>query len=260
MEGCVMLYNIVINQTLLHREKLDFRHSAVMEVFKQFFSSNSKKIINQIKVVDNETWYWVSCFLIKDDLPCFKNFHSTNTIKKVIDDLFNKKFINKKIIRDGKKQRSYYTQGERFEEFFKSVDLGQTTKNGESPPPDRSTSSVKNHITSREAEPGKAAAVSVSSRKGRVFQKPTVFEIEKFCRENQFTQTDAEEFWNHYQSIGWVVGKVKAPMKDWQAAVRKWEKRSKEWKQQKENHQGNAGFNDLNHFAPGKADLGGNNQ
>ena len=53
------------------------------------------------------------------------------------------------------------------------------------------------------------------------FVKPTVEEIDAYCRERNNT-IDAESFFNFYESKGWLVGK--SPMKDWKAAVRTWEK------------------------------------
>jgi len=50
---------------------------------------------------------------------------------------------------------------------------------------------------------------------------PTLEEVRTYCllRSNH---VDPEKFFNHYTSNGWMVGKNK--MKDWQAAVRTWEK------------------------------------
>ena len=53
------------------------------------------------------------------------------------------------------------------------------------------------------------------------FTKPTIEEIEQYCKERN-NNVDAETFYNFYESKGWVVGK--APMKDWKACVRTWEK------------------------------------
>jgi len=53
------------------------------------------------------------------------------------------------------------------------------------------------------------------------FQKPTLEEISKYCRERD-NGVDPERFANFYESNGWRVGKN--PMKDWRAAVRTWEK------------------------------------
>ncbi|HOM77167.1 MAG TPA: hypothetical protein PLR31_11565 [Anaerohalosphaeraceae bacterium] len=54
------------------------------------------------------------------------------------------------------------------------------------------------------------------------FVKPSIEEVEAYIRElgGGFS---AQEFYDFYESKGWVVGK--SPMKDWRAAVRTWQKR-----------------------------------
>ena len=52
------------------------------------------------------------------------------------------------------------------------------------------------------------------------FKKPTVEEVQSYCRERQ-NGVDAAAFVNFYEAKGWVVGR--SPMKDWKAAVRTWE-------------------------------------
>jgi hypothetical protein len=42
-----------------------------------------------------------------------------------------------------------------------------------------------------------------------------------YFNEKEFTATEAEKFYNYFQSNGWLVG-GKAPMKDWKAAARNW--------------------------------------
>lgn len=53
------------------------------------------------------------------------------------------------------------------------------------------------------------------------FVKPTVGDIQNYVNEKNY-HIDAEEFFNFYESKGWVVGK--SPMKDWKAACRTWQK------------------------------------
>jgi phage replication O-like protein O len=53
---------------------------------------------------------------------------------------------------------------------------------------------------------------------------PKIQEIVEFCETNKFS-INPHAFFDHYESNGWMVGKVK--MKDWQAAVRSWEHRNK---------------------------------
>lgn len=52
------------------------------------------------------------------------------------------------------------------------------------------------------------------------FKAPTAEEVDLYCKErNNFV--NADKFINHYESNGWKVGRNS--MKDWKAAVRKWE-------------------------------------
>ena len=54
------------------------------------------------------------------------------------------------------------------------------------------------------------------------FKKPTIDEVRLFCKERE-NNINADEWYDHYESNGWLIGKNKTPMKDWQAAVRTWE-------------------------------------
>ena len=54
------------------------------------------------------------------------------------------------------------------------------------------------------------------------FQKPTIEEIRQYCQEKG-VNVDAEQFYNFYESKGWLIGK--SPMKNWRAAVATWAKR-----------------------------------
>ena len=52
------------------------------------------------------------------------------------------------------------------------------------------------------------------------FAPPSLEEVKTFCKENGI-RVDAERFYYHYESVGWMVGKAK--MKNWKATIRKWE-------------------------------------
>lgn len=60
------------------------------------------------------------------------------------------------------------------------------------------------------------------------FAKPTADEVRAYCAERG-NHIDAQAFVDFYEAKGWKVGS--APMKDWRAAVRTWEKRDAERKQ-----------------------------
>lgn len=60
---------------------------------------------------------------------------------------------------------------------------------------------------------------SIQKEKTQNFKKPTVEEIDTYCRESKH-YVDVGRFYDFYESKGWKVGK--SPMKDWRAAVRNW--------------------------------------
>jgi|GEM_PF-2086108 len=68
--------------------------------------------------------------------------------------------------------------------------------------------------------------------KKSVFKVPTMQEIQDFCQEENLTHTDPYEFFNHYESLEWMVGRNK--MKNWKAAARGWHARTKRWAKEAE--------------------------
>ena len=69
---------------------------------------------------------------------------------------------------------------------------------------------------------------SKSENKRIVFIKPSVDEVKIFFKEKNKTDLEAEKFFNHFESNGWLVG-GKSKMKNWQAAARNWISRSEEY-------------------------------
>jgi hypothetical protein len=55
------------------------------------------------------------------------------------------------------------------------------------------------------------------------FVRPTVDQVRAYCNERG-NRVDPQRFVDHYESNGWIVGRARAPMKDWKAAVRTWER------------------------------------
>lgn len=66
------------------------------------------------------------------------------------------------------------------------------------------------------------SSASTTTKRKR-FEKPTLSEIKQYCIERK-NNVDAQHFYDYYESNGWKVGKNS--MKNWQAAVRTWEKNS----------------------------------
>jgi len=55
------------------------------------------------------------------------------------------------------------------------------------------------------------------------FKKPTIDEVKSYCSERK-NSVIPDKWFDHYESNGWKVGKNS--MKDWKAAIRKWENSS----------------------------------
>ena len=66
------------------------------------------------------------------------------------------------------------------------------------------------------------SSASTTTKRKR-FEKPTLSDIKEYCIERN-NNVDAQHFYDYYESNGWKVGKNS--MKNWQAAVRTWEKNS----------------------------------
>lgn len=59
------------------------------------------------------------------------------------------------------------------------------------------------------------------NKEKKKFKKPTIEEIKNYCLERN-NNVNAEQFFDYYESKGWIVGK--SSMKDWKASVRTWER------------------------------------
>lgn len=53
---------------------------------------------------------------------------------------------------------------------------------------------------------------------------PTLFQVEAYLTEIN-SRVIAQEFMDHYDMVGWIVGSSKVKMKDWRAACRLWHRR-----------------------------------
>lgn len=66
----------------------------------------------------------------------------------------------------------------------------------------------------------------LSKEKTKRFVKPSVEDIEAYCKNNGY-EVDAQYFIDYYESKGWLIGK--SSMKDWKAAIRMWVRNNKNW-------------------------------
>lgn len=59
-------------------------------------------------------------------------------------------------------------------------------------------------------------------------------DVESFFHQNNYPATEAQKFYNHYQSNGWLVG-GKTPMKDWNSSAHKWMLNADKFETKKQN-------------------------
>lgn len=80
-----------------------------------------------------------------------------------------------------------------------------------------------------EAKTEPAAPKPATRRRTPPMQRPTVWEVENFCRTQGLTLVDAQRFVDYYEANGWKVGRN--PMRSWQAAARNWQRRELQYQQ-----------------------------
>lgn len=91
-------------------------------------------------------------------------------------------------------------------------------------------------------------ATPTPQKRGR-FTPPTIDEVSTYCQE-RLNQVNPEKFHAHYESIGWMVGRT--TMKDWRAAVRKWEQDDQH--QPRQNGHGSLSFAGIEAFVAAGGD------
>ena len=65
--------------------------------------------------------------------------------------------------------------------------------------------------------------VKKENKERSIFRKPTVKQIRDYCKERK-NNIDPQYFFDKNEGNGWVTGKNKIPIKNWQAVIRTWEK------------------------------------
>lgn len=111
-------------------------------------------------------------------------------------------------------------------QIFRPTEIPAPRKNGGTYK-EQSIVEKEQNIIEKEQREGAAVAAAtpqgagapVLKDKANKFQAPTLDEIKAFCRDRGYT-IDALQFFAHYESCGWKVGRN--PMKNWKAAVVNW--------------------------------------
>lgn len=84
-------------------------------------------------------------------------------------------------------------------------------------------------VPAAEAKAEPAAPKPATRRRTPPMQRPTVWEVENFCRTQGLQLVDAQRFVDYYEPNGWKVGRN--PMRSWQAAARNWQRREMQYQQ-----------------------------
>ena len=84
-------------------------------------------------------------------------------------------------------------------------------------------------VPAAEAKAEPAAPKPATRRRTPPMQRPTVWEVENFCRTQGLQLVDAQRFVDYYEANGWKVGRN--PMRSWQAAARNWQRREMQYQQ-----------------------------
>ena len=84
-------------------------------------------------------------------------------------------------------------------------------------------------VLAAEAKAEPAAPKPATRRRTPPMQRPTVWEVENFCRTQGLQLVDAQRFVDYYEANGWKVGRN--PMRSWQAAARNWQRREMQYQQ-----------------------------
>lgn len=61
------------------------------------------------------------------------------------------------------------------------------------------------------------------------FVRPTPTEAKNYADSIGFTAFNVDKWFAHNDTIGWLVGKARTPMKSWKGSIRTWFCNWKEW-------------------------------
>lgn len=189
--------------------------AAVMIKLFQFWIQ--KNLANETNFYDNNYWTYNSLDAFEKMLP----FWTKKQITRILDFLIEKQVLIKGNYNRTKFDRTIWYAFKSPENWISrkgEIDIpkrGNGFPENGTPIPDINTFIppdnniiINNNILS--APP-----------KGKGFVKPTVEEVEAYCKEKEFT-FDPEQFVAYYESNGWMVGKSK--MKNWKAACLTWQR------------------------------------
>ncbi len=167
-------------------------------------SANAKLLYGEITCLTNENGF---CFATNKYFADLYN-KSKVTISKWISELVVSGYVSTSYIyKEGSKE---------IDKRYISILKGGVKENLKG--------GIKENFKGNNTSINNTSIIKEKIKKRKNFIVPTISEIEDYChlRDNGIS---AEQFYDFYQSKGWLVGKTK--MKDWKAAIRNWERNRK---------------------------------
>lgn len=100
----------------------------------------------------------------------------------------------------------------------------------------------KSNSSSEETQSRNAAEITIQKKVEQKsttsgFKRPLLSEAKSYFEQNQWPEKEADKFYNHYESNGWMIGKT--PMANWQAAANNWILNSQNFNNDKTNWKNN---------------------
>lgn len=176
---------------------------------------------------DEETWFSGNLDYLSGCMFC-----SRPTTLLCLEKLLKLDLIKKHVATVNGKKRCYYKATVSFTDGH--IEYLQKEDTSKEPLPNTSKDPLpmtgKDPLPNNKYNNNKEKRLSKDNPK-KVFVKPTIEQIEAYIREKGY-HFDAEQFWNHYESVGWMIGKNH--MKDWHCACATWEGRRKQERKEKE--------------------------
>ncbi len=180
---------------------------------------NAKLLFGEIAALSNKTGY---CFATNDYFAKLYNV-SKITVSRLINELVEHNFIVSKIVKGGiNKNVNRYIQicihplNKNVKE--NNTSINNTFNNYNPLLKDNYYKSYSSDFLQ------KSHSQEIFNNTSKGFKKPTIEEIELYCKENN-KNVDAISFYNFYESKDWMIGKNK--MKKWKAAIATWDRKNK---------------------------------
>lgn len=231
-----------------------FHISLYMALFQKW---NSAKFRNPISIARDDLMYLSKIGSANTYIKCLKELHSWGYIKYVPShsyhvgskiymytfDTIKKTTTNKTInnatdISNHKTTTKTNAQDMRpYKNSIKQIENKLNKENGQAHKNNSESIFLEkgNSTSSSQNEASHSSKKKHSKNKSETKnEKPTLEELSLYFAEKQQQPTEAEKFYNYFESNGWLVG-GKTPMKNWKAAANNWVLNSIKFSKEKTN-------------------------